>query len=148
MCLLLLNFCRWSHSVCTHFSVHPLLTSSCSSGLPLLCSTPSAHYPSFPHPLLLADIRVDAQSWSIPTNTVNLSGHVHNGLQGPGLALPPSTSGWKINSRAERTVSHTPVPAPQTTSYFWLSISFPVCKMVERVDLFISKRPSSTQKCF
>lgn len=46
VCLLLLNFCRWSHSVCTHFSTHPFLTSSCSSCLSLLCSIPSARYPA------------------------------------------------------------------------------------------------------
>lgn len=105
------------------------------------CSIPSAHYPSCPLPLPLVDIW--AQLWSITTNTVNLPGHMYKCLQGPGLALSPSMSGWKINYRGEKTVGWTPVPAPQTTSHFWLSISFPVCKMVKRVDLFISKRSSS-----
>lgn len=144
MCVLLLNFYKWSRSVRNRFSSHLFVASSCSSCLSLLCSIPSAHYTSSP---LLPPVDGQlgyAQLWSTTNNAaVNIPVPRHKCLQGPGLSLSLPTSGWKIKCIGERTVSRTLALALQATSHFWLSICFLVCKMAERVDLFISKRPSS-----
>ena len=141
---MLLSFCKWNRSVCNRFSSRLFVASSCSSCLALLYSTPSTHYTSSPL-LPPADGQLGyTQLWSITNNAaVNIPVHMHKCLQGPGLSLSPPTSGWKINCIGERTMSRTLVLALQATSHFWLSICFLVCKMAERVDLFISKRPSS-----
>lgn len=128
ICLICVSFaselCRWSHSVCAHFSTHPFLTSSCSSCL----QHPISSLPQLPSPLLLVDY--SAQLWSITTNTVNLPGHMYKCLQGPGLALSPSMSGWKINYRGEKDSGLNSSSTPQT-HFTFLPHQLPVCKMVK-----------------
>lgn len=132
-------FSKWKRSVHDGFWVrvtHPWLVAIAHTFRYALVSVASLH--QFPFPF---------SCWWTPglcpvvehTNhaAVNIPVQMHKFLQGPGLSVSPPTSSWEINFTGGRIVSWTLLLALQATYCFWTSRHFLICKMEQRVDVFI-----------